>query len=154
MFRDPASVPELSEVADFINGWLAEQLAENDAVLDVGRDPDEQYRWYVRIAGEAREVTAVWLTLRQRTLAFESYFAPAPEENEALVYETLLRWNNQLSGARFSIGVEDAVFLEGQIGYHTVDDFELDRILGTVYETVERWFKPLLRIGFASRFKG
>ncbi|MCB0991436.1 MAG: YbjN domain-containing protein [Acidimicrobiales bacterium] len=153
MFRDPASVPEMSEVAAFIDSWLSEQLAENDAVVAVGVDPDERYRWFVRMAGDERDITAVWLTLRQRTLSFESYFAPAPEENQLLAYETLLRWNNKLSGARFSIGAEDAVFIEGEIGYHTVDGFELDRILGTIYEAVERWFKPLLRIGFASRFK-
>ena len=29
---------------------------------------------------------------------------------------------------------------------------ELDRVLGTLYATVEQVFQPLLRVGFASRF--
>ncbi|MCP3937982.1 MAG: YbjN domain-containing protein [Actinomycetia bacterium] len=153
MYRDPASVPELSSIADFVQRWLFEQLEENDAFADVSVDPDLQYRWYVRLEGEERDFTAVWLTLRQRTLAFESFITPAPEDNRAEVFETLLRWNHQLSGARFSIGAEDAIFIEGEIGYQTIDDYELDRILGTVYEAVERWFRPLLRLAFSSRLK-
>ena len=35
-----------------------------------------------------------------------------------------------------------------------VDDGELDRILGETYEYVERCFRPAMRIGYASRFKG
>jgi len=34
-----------------------------------------------------------------------------------------------------------------------VDD-ELDRVLGTLYVTVEANFRALLRLGFASRFIG
>ena len=34
----------------------------------------------------------------------------------------------------------------------TVDEAELDRILGTVWTAIERCFRPALRIGFASRF--
>jgi len=33
-----------------------------------------------------------------------------------------------------------------------VDSDELDRVLGTLYHTVEANFRALLRLGFASRF--
>jgi hypothetical protein len=35
---------------------------------------------------------------------------------------------------------------------HALTEPELDRIIGTVYATVERAFPSLIRIGFASRF--
>ena len=85
-------------------------------------------------------------------LHHETYLMPAPEENHADFYAHLLRRNRGLVGATFCIGEEDAVFLVGAVPTSTVDDIELDRILGTVWAAVERCFRPALRIGFASRF--
>ena len=75
----------------------------------------DERRWYVRLRGEDKDFTTVWLTLGQRTLRYETYVMPAPEENEAALYEHLLRRNERLVGAHFSIGVEDAVFLRGEL---------------------------------------
>jgi hypothetical protein len=79
---------------------------------------------------------------------------PAPEENAGELYEHLLRRNEKLVGCHFSIGVEDAVFLRGELPVAALDEPELDRILGTLYATVEQCFRPAMRIGFASRFRG
>ncbi len=104
------------------------------------------------MTGEEKEFTTVWLTLGQRTLRYETYVMPAPEENERDLYENLLRRNERLIGCHFSIGDEDAIFLRGELAARTVGKAEIDRILGTVYATVEQTFKALLRIGYASRF--
>src|SRR5262245_46852033 len=104
------------------------------------------------MAGDDKDVTTVWLTLGQRTLRYETYVMPAPEENAAALYEHLLRRNDKLVGAHFSIGIEDAVFLRGELAVGTLDAEELDRAIGTLYATVEQCFRQLLRIGFASRF--
>ena len=69
-------------------------------------------------------------------------------------YEHLLRRNRSLYGAAFAIGDEDAAFLVGQLDNAAVTDDELDRILGSLYAWVEQFFRPALRIGFASRFSG
>jgi hypothetical protein len=79
---------------------------------------------------------------------------PAPEENQAAVYELLLRRNAKVFGAAFNIGDEDAVYLAGQIAVAHLDEGELDRILGTLWEWVERTFRPAMRLGYASRFVG
>jgi hypothetical protein len=71
---------------------------------------------------------------------------------EVQLYEYLLRQNAKLFGAAFGIGIEDAVFLTGQIGNDAIDDDELDRVLGSLYVWVERFFPTAIRIGFASRF--
>ena len=44
------------------------------------------------------------------------------------------------------------MFLAGALPNGAVDHDELDRILGSLYVWTERFFKPALRIGFASRF--
>jgi hypothetical protein len=55
-------------------------------------------------------------------------------------------------GAHFSIGAEDAVFLRGELPLAALTEDELDRIVGSLYAYVERYFHSALRIGFASRF--
>ena len=93
--------------------------------------------------GEEKDFTTVWLTLGQRTLRYETYVMPAPEENRQAVMELLLRRNDTLVGAHFSIGDEDAIYLRGELPDVAVDDDELDRVLGTLYTTVEANFRPL-----------
>ena len=135
-----------------IDEWLSREKAQNELILAVDRSTDQEIRWYVRMAGEEKEFTTVWLTLGQRTLRFETYVMPAPEENAQVLYESLLRRNEKLVGAHFSIGQEDAVFLRGEIPLAALNEQELDRLIGTLYSTVEQSFGALIRIGFASRF--
>jgi hypothetical protein len=138
-----------------ISAWLEEQLATNPVVVAVERDLESgERRWFVRVTGEQKDVFTIWFHLRQRTLHYETYVMPAPEENHAAFYEHLLRRNLKLYGGSFAIGDEDAVFLVGQIANAHVDEDELDRVLGSLYEWVERFFRPALRIGYASRFPG
>jgi len=143
---------ELSALQGDIDTWLREIADAHDHILAVDRSADDGVRWYVRMRGDDKEFTTVWLTLGQRMLRYETYVMPAPEENDGELYEHLLRRNNGLVGAHFSIGIEDAVFLRGEIPLSLVTLDELDRILGTLYATVEQTFQMLLRIGFRSRF--
>jgi hypothetical protein len=132
-------------LASIAEGWLPVEAIERG-------EPDAR-RWYVRLRGEDKDFTTVWLTLGQRTLRYETYVMPAPEENAAELYEHLLRRNEKLVGTHFSIGIEDAVFLRGELPVGALSEAELDRVIGTLYATVEQCFQALLRIGFASRFR-
>jgi hypothetical protein len=149
-----ASEAELDALEGVIDTWLAGELAGNTTVAAVDRGEDVPRRWYVRMRGEQKDTFTVWFTLRQRTLHYETYVMPAPEENHERFYEHLLQRNLKLFGASFAIGEEHAVFLVGQLPVAAVDPDELDRILGSLYAYVEQFFRPALRIGFASRFAG
>ena len=149
---DAYDAEQLADLDRRIDGWLAELADEHDHIIAVDRSDDDGVRWYVRMRGEDKEFTTVWLTLGQRTLRYETYVMPAPEENDAELYEHLLRRNDTLVGAHFSIGLEDAVFLRGELPVTHVTLAELDRVLGTLYAQVEQCFQSLLRIGFRSRF--
>ena len=153
MTHDPSTEAELDALAGRIEAWLARQLEDNPVVAAVERDETSgERRWFVRVRGEAKDVFTIWFHLRQRTLHYETYMMPAPEENHGALYEHLLRRNRRLYGAAFAIGDEDAIFLIGQIDNGAVDDDELDRILGSLYQWVEQYFPTALRIGFASHF--
>lgn len=151
----PSSPDDLTALEARIDAWLAAQLDENPVVVAVERDAESgERRWFVRVHGEQKDVFTIWFHLRQRSLHYETYVMPAPEENAGQLYEHLLRRNVKLYGAAFAIGDEDAVFLVGQLANEAVTDDELDRILGSLYAWVEQYFRPAMRIGFASRFKG
>jgi len=149
-----ATVAELDALEAAIDGWLATMLAENDGMVAVDRAEPGERRWYVRLAGETKDFTTVWLTLGQRALHVETYLMPAPEENEAELYAHLLLRNRSARGLWLCIGDEDAVYLMGQLPIALVDAANIDRLLGSAYAAVEQWFRPALRIGFASRFPG
>ena len=150
---DAIGPAELDALSGLIDGWAAGESATTPVILAVDHDPAER-RWYVRLRGEEKTVTTVWLTLRERTLHVETYFMPAPEENAETLYEYLLRLNTRLFAVRFAIGAEDAVYLVGQVPVTSVDEDELDRLVGSAYAYSEQYFRPAMRIGFATRFTG
>jgi hypothetical protein len=143
---------ELVELEARVDEWLAELASAHDHIVAIDRSPDDELRWFVRMRGEEKDFTTVWLTLGQRTLRYETYVMPAPEENAEALYEQELRRNDKPNGAHFSIGVEDALFLRGETPAATLSIDAVDRALGTLYAQVEQCFRALLHIGFASRF--
>jgi hypothetical protein len=148
-----ATPEELAAYTTLIHEWTARQLKESPVLLAVDHDPAES-RWYVRMRGDEKGITTVWLTLRERTLHYETYFMPAPEENVAACYEYLLRASGRLFGMRFAIGLEDAIYLVGQMPLSALDEDELDRLVGSAYAYSEQYFRPAMRIGYASKFRG
>ena len=154
MADEIATPAELDACESAVDAWLKVQLDENPVVAAVERGEPGERRWYVRVTGEQKSVFTIWFTLQQRCLHYETYLMPAPEENHAQLYEHLLRRNLKMNGVAFAIGVEDAVFLVGQVPVHTIDDGELDRILGSLYVYTEQFFRPAMRIGYAGKFSG
>lgn len=152
---EPPTPEDFEACSTRIDQWLAGQLAGNPAVLAVEIDTDSgERRWFVRLQGEEKAVFTVWVHLRQRNLHVETYLMPAPEERAGELYEYLLRRSVHLDGMSFAIGEEDGIFIIGQSPLDRVDDDELDRLIGTLYDLTERTFRPAMRIGFASKFKG
>jgi hypothetical protein len=149
----PASRQQLDELGALITSWATSTRETNELVLAVDQLAADR-RWFIRLAGEEKQYTTIWFHLRERTLHFETQFMPSPEENREALFEYLLRLNNKLFGVRFSIGEEDAVYLMGQLPWSAVDEDELDRIVGSAYAYTEQWFRPAMRIGYASKFRG
>jgi len=152
------SADALDALEDRIDAWFAREAADNPMIAAVDRGEPGERRWYVRVRGEQKDTFTLWFTLGQRTLRYETYVMPAPEENHARFYEHLLARNLGLYGWSFAIGEESAVFLSGALGVEALvgDEAlarELDRVLGSGWEYVERCFRPALRIGFASKFQ-
>jgi len=147
-----ASPEELAELSALIDRWTIRERDSNELLVNVEPHPEDR-RWIVRMRGEEKMLITVWLTLRERTLHYETYFMPAPEENIAACYEYLLRANVRLFGMRFAVGAEDAVYLVGQMPLSALDEPELDRIVGSAYAYSEQYFAPAMSIGYESKFR-
>jgi hypothetical protein len=148
----PAPPEELARLDSLIDGWAARQLTDNPLLDAVDRDSAD-HRWYLRMKGEDKAFITTWLTLRERTLHYETYLMPAPEENVEALYEYLLRTNTRLYAMRFAVGPEDAIYLVGQLPLSAITDDELDRIIGASYAYSEAYFRPAMTIGFASKYR-
>ncbi|MBJ7505025.1 MAG: YbjN domain-containing protein [Ilumatobacteraceae bacterium] len=135
-----------------IDEWLATVHKQHPNTVAATRASDDPDRWMVRLRGEAKEFSTIWLRIGQRTLRYETYVMPYPEENAGEVFELLLRRNERLVGAHYAIGAEQAIFLTGELVLSAVVESELDRIIGTLFATVEAHFDELVRRGFATRF--
>lgn len=146
---DPSS---LAVIERQIDEWLSTMRAANPSIEAVDRGEPGELRWYVRLHGEQKEYTTVWLTLGQRTLRYETYVMPAPLDNAAEVFEMALRRNERLVGAHFSIGAEDALFLRGELPLVALSEAELDRVIGSLYAYVEQLFPAMIRLGYARHF--
>ncbi|MDH3755385.1 MAG: YbjN domain-containing protein [Acidimicrobiia bacterium] len=131
-----------------IDDWLSREAAENPAIAGVEPGGTDECRWIVRLRGDEKASFAVWFTLGQRTLRYETYMSPSPAQNREAVFEYLLARNHKFYGAAFEIGEEDGIFLAGQLAIEAITEADLDRALGSLYAYTEATFPAILRIGF------
>jgi len=150
----PSTPAELAALELLVDDWCRDHVAQQPFVGAVERDPGPEPRWYLRLIGDEKPVFTVWMSLRQRTFHVETYLMPAPLERHAELYEYLLRRNRRLYGMSFTIGLEDAIYLEGQVPNVAVTEAELDRLLGSAYAYTEAHFRAAMRIGYGDRFTG
>lgn len=139
-------------IEDFLSRYFAMSLVEAEWVASVEPVPEEK-RWLVRLVGEEKDRITIWFTLRDRHLFHETGFMPHPVENAIAVYEYLLRLNHKQVGAYFSLGQDGGVFLVGAIAREDINEAVVDRVIGTVYETVENHFRVAMRLGFPAVFR-
>jgi hypothetical protein len=138
---------QLARAHDLVAAHLEGPVARADYVQTVEYDP-ELHRWYVRFGCDGRDATTIYFDLHQRTLRYEVYFLPDPTANHLELYGFLLRCNHAMYGARFSIGPDGDVYLVGRVALEHLSTEELDRVIGVLYELVERYFQPAVRIAF------
>jgi hypothetical protein len=145
---DPRELDARLQAAhDLIAAHLEGPVADEAFVQTVEFDP-ELRRWYVRFGCDGRDATTIYFDLHQRTLRYEVYFLPDPPGNHLDLYRFLLQRNHTMYGARFSIGPDGDVYLTGRVALEHLTTDELDRIIGVLYELVETWFQPIVRLAF------
>lgn len=147
-----SSIGDLHRSATYtVDQWLATLEQTESAVLAVDKQDN---RRFVRLEGDEKSIFTVWLLIGQHTLHHETFVMPAPIENHAEFYAHLLRRNHSLRGVAFTIGAEDAIYLEGRTPLEGLDAEVLDGVIGMHFEAVERYYRAAMRIGWRSLFRG
>ena len=132
---------------ELVAAHLEGVVAREPFIQTVEFDPALR-RWYVRFGCDARDATTIYFDLHQRTLRYEVYFLPHPPTNDVELYRFLLERNHSMYGARFSLGPDGDVYLTGRVALEHLTTNELDRIIGVLYELVDQWFQPVVRIAY------
>jgi len=132
---------------ELLAAHLEGPVAAEPWIQAVEHDP-ELRRWYVRFGCDGRDTTTITFDLHQRTLRFEVYFLPDPATNRLELYRHLLERNHNQYGARFSIGSDGDIYLTGRVALEHLSVDELDRVIGVIYEIVERTFPSSIALAY------
>ena len=138
---------QVARAHELLARHLEGPVADEPWVQHVEYDPAIP-RWYVRFGCDGRDAATIYFDLHQRTLRYEVYFLPDPPANHEALYRFMLLRNHTTYGAHFSIGPDGDCYLVGRVLLEHLDVDELDRIIGVLYELVERWFQVAIGIGF------
>lgn len=117
--------------------------------------PDDKghHHWMIRLRGEEKDVIAIWLTLRQRTVYFESELMAAPEENREALYKFLLVKNAELRTLHLAIGPEEGIYLVSEIPVGEVTLERLDELMGATLHYVDEIYPTAMGLGLASIYR-
>jgi len=143
-------VTGIDEAHALIDRHLWGPVRDEPAIQHVEYDP-ELRRWYVRFGCDGRDAATIYFDLHERTLRYELYFLPDPPGDNVGLYRWLLRRNHTMYGARFSLGPDGDIYLVGRLALEHLTEQELDRIIGVLYELVETWFQPAVKLAYPRR---
>ena len=141
------ALADLDAAHALVDSHLFGPVHDEPAVQHVEYDAEIR-RWYVRFGCEGRDAATIYFDIHQRTLRYELYFMPDPPARHEALYRFFLQCNHKMYGAHFSIGPDGDCYLVGRTLLEHLDTAELDRIIGVLYEAVERWFQAAITIGF------
>ncbi|TQS40698.1 YbjN domain-containing protein [Cryptosporangium phraense] len=124
-------------------------LKERDVEYD--RTPGGDF--VVTLPGTRKQKTLANLVIGDHALRIEAFVMRHPDENQAELYAYLLTRNARMYGVAFSIDKAGDVFLTGRVSLTSVNEDELDRLLGSVLEYSDGSFNRMLEIGFPTAIR-
>jgi hypothetical protein len=109
--------------------------------------------YVVTLPGTHKLKTAVNLIVGEHALRVEAFVMRRPDERHEELWAWLLRKNARMYGVSFSIDGVGDVYLTGRVSLRSLDEEELDRLLGSVLTYADESFDTMLEIGFGSSIR-
>ena len=109
--------------------------------------------YVVTLPGTHKLKTAVNLILGEHALRIEAFVMRHPDERHEELWAWMLRHNARMYGVSFSIDSVGDVYLTGRVSIKSLDEDELDRLLGAVLTYADESFDTMLEIGFGSSIR-
>jgi hypothetical protein len=113
----------------------------------------EDGHFVVTLPGTRKQKTTCSLVVGEHALTVQAFVARHVDENAEAVYRWLLERNLRMYGVSFAIDHLGDIYLAGRLPLPSLDEAELDRILGSVLEYADGSFNTILELGFASAIK-
>jgi len=135
----------VSDVGELITRVCAER--------ELPCEPSGDSSWVVTLPGTHKLKTVVNLIVGEHALRIEAFVMRQPDENREELWAWLLRHNARMYGVSFSIDGTGDIYLTGRVSLKSLDDDELDRLLGAVLTYADDNFDTLLQIGFGSAIR-
>jgi hypothetical protein len=129
---------------------LIEQVL-SDRELEWDKASDSAY--VVTLPGTHKLKTACHLIVGEHALRIEAFVMRQPDERREELWAWLLRRNARMYGVSFSIDAVGDVYLTGRVSLRSLDEDELDRLLGAVLTYADESFDTMLEIGFGSSIR-
>jgi hypothetical protein len=107
----------------------------------------------VTLPGTRKQKTTCSLVVGEHALTVQAFVARHVDENAEAVYRWLLERNLRMYGVSFAVDHLGDIYLAGRLPLSSLDEIELDRILGSVLEYADGSFNTILELGFASAIK-
>ncbi len=147
---EPADPVLFASAHDLLAKYLEHDVASELYIQTVEYD-SELVRWYVRFGCDGRDAATIYFDLKPRSLHYEVYFLPAPLQNQLEIYDLLLRANRDSYAVSACMDRDGEVYLVGKTLLEHLDEAEIDRIIGSIYQFTERWFPMVARLAFPRR---
>jgi Putative bacterial sensory transduction regulator len=109
--------------------------------------------YVVSLPGTHKLKTACNLIVGSHALRVEAFVMRQPDERREDLWAWLLRRNARMYGVSFSIDASGDVYLTGRVSLNSLDEDELDRLLGSVLTYADESFNVLLELGFATSIR-
>jgi len=132
-----------------VGGLITRVCAERELPCE----PSGDSSWVVTLPGTHKLKTVVNLIVGDHALRIEAFVMRQPDENREELWAWLLRHNSRMYGVSFSIDAAGDVYLTGRVSLRSLDDDELDRLLGAVLTYADDNFDTLLQIGFGTAIR-
>ncbi len=107
----------------------------------------------VTIPGVRKLSTTCSLSVGTSALTINAFVARKPDENHEAVYRWLLERNLKMYGVAFAVDNHGDIYLAGRVRLNSINNAELDRLIGCVAEYSDTAFNTILELGFATAIK-
>ena len=97
--------------------------------------------------------TTCSLSVGTSALTINAFVARKPDENHEAVYRWLLERNLKMYGVAFAVDTHGDIYLAGRVPLDSIDETEIDRLVGCVAEYSDTAFNTILELGFATAIK-
>jgi hypothetical protein len=120
---------------------------------DLDYDQNDERTYLITLPGEAKLQTHCALVIGDHSLSINAFVIRKPDENQAGVYEYLLKKNAAMYSVAFALNELGDIYLVGRLPLAAISEREIDRILGAVLQYSDSCFNPLLELGFSSSIR-